>query len=141
MHAQLLELEAEWLRALQDEDSETLEELLDPAFVCAPWSPEGNLLLKEQYLREVKHARFNGCGLNPVYVQEIGRFAIVRCRVSCEYTSGDRKWIVDMLLTDVWVNREGRWRALNRDLTPASRRRSLPLQNTLTNEPGQEMWR
>jgi hypothetical protein len=141
MHTQFLELETEWLRALQNDDFETVDRLLDPAFVCTPWNSDGNLLLKEEYLREVKHAQFKDCGVNLFFVQTIGQFAIVRCRIGCEYFSGERRWTVDMLLTDIWVNREGCWKALNRDLTPTSGRRSVTTLNTPDKDVAGEMWR
>ena len=138
MHAQFQELESEWLRALQNDDSETLDRLLDFAFVCTSWSSDGNLLLTDEYLREVKRVRFMDCGVNPIDIQSIGRFAIVRCQLSCEYFAGDRKWTVEMLLTDIWVNRGGRWKALNRDLTPISGRRWVPTLGTDCKEPARE---
>jgi hypothetical protein len=141
MHTQFEELESEWLRALQNDDSETLDRLLDSAFVCTPWSPDGNLLLKDEYLRDVRHARFKDCGVNPIHVLTIGQFAIVRCRVSCEYFAGDRTWTVEMLLTDIWVQREGLWKALNRDLTPISGRRLVPTLVTDRKEPARESLR
>ncbi|MDT8070616.1 MAG: nuclear transport factor 2 family protein [Terriglobia bacterium] len=115
MQAELMKLEADWLHVLQSGDSGTLDGLLDSAFVSSPWHAPNQLLLRDAYLREANHAQLRGCELTPVYVEVMGNFAIVKCRIACEYDVNGRKWVVELSITDIWVHREDGWKALNRD--------------------------
>ncbi len=115
MQAELVKLETEWLHALQNGDSGTLDGLLDPAFVSSPWNPPDQLLMRDAYIREANRAQFQGCELTPVYMELLGNFAIVKCRIACEYNLKGKRWRVELSITDIWVRREDGWKALNRD--------------------------
>jgi|SRR6185369_6636968 hypothetical protein len=115
-----LELENRWLQALQASDLETLERLLDPAFVCVPWSSKGELLLKRDYLNEARRGVFKGCDVSLADVQLHGDYALVRCRILCEYHIAAKTWELDITVNDIWVNRQGDWKALNRKATASS---------------------
>jgi uncharacterized protein DUF4440 len=117
MQAELVKLETEWLHALQNGDSTTLDSLLDSAFVSSPWNAPDELILRDAYIRAANRAQFRGCELTPVFVELIGNFAIVKCRVGCEYNVRGRKWTVELSMTDIWVHREDGWKALNRGAT------------------------
>jgi hypothetical protein len=114
------ELENSWLQALQSSDLQTLERLLDPAFVCIPWNCKGELLLKRDYLSEARRAPFRGCKLSLADVQLHGNYALVCCRIICEYRVGAKTWELDIIVADIWVNRKEGWKALNRKATAAS---------------------
>jgi len=115
MQAELVKLETEWLHALQNGDATALDSLLDSAFVSSPWNSPDELLLRDAYIREANRAQFLGCELTPIYVEVMGNFAIVKCRIACEYDVKGRKWTVELSITDIWVRREDGWKALNRD--------------------------
>jgi Domain of unknown function (DUF4440) len=117
MQAELVKLETEWLHALQNGDSRTLDTLLDPAFVSSPWNAPDELLLRDAYIREANRAQFRGCELTPVYMEFPGNFAIVKCRLTCEYDMWGSKWAVELSITDIWIRRDGEWKALNRNTT------------------------
>ncbi len=122
MEHELEELEAEWLSALRTGDLATLDRIFDPLFVCTPWSSRREVLPKREYLREARRTRLKECELQPTRVQVFGDFAIVRCQIRCEYDL-QRKWNMDLMMTDVWVNRNGAWKALHRDASPLSAQR------------------
>ncbi len=106
MQAELVKLEAEWLHAFQNGDSSTLDGLLDSAFVSSPLNAPDELLLRDADLREANRAQFRGCELMPTYVELIGNFAIVKCRIARQYEVKRRKWMVELSTTDIWVRRE-----------------------------------
>ncbi len=115
MQTELVKLETDWLHALQTGDSGALDGLLDFAFVSSPWNAPDQLLLRDAYLQAANRAQFRGGELTPVYVEMLGNFAIVKCRIASEYGVSGRKWKVEVSTTDIWVRREGGWKALNRD--------------------------
>ena len=125
MQAELVKLETEWLHALQNGDPGTLDGLLDPAFVSSPRNAPDELLMRDAYIREANRAQFQGFQLTPVYVELIGNFAIVKCRIACEYNLKGKRWTVELSITDIWVRREDGWKALNRDTNGTSHNRAI----------------
>jgi hypothetical protein len=115
MQTELVRLEADWLHALQTGDSNTLDGLLDSAFVSSQWNAPDQLLLRDAYLREADRVQFRGYELTPVYLEIMGNFAIFNSRYACEYEVNGTKWAIDVATTDIWVHREDGWKALNRD--------------------------
>jgi SnoaL-like domain len=107
-------LESNWLEAVRKRDISTLDGLLDESFVCTPWSSNGELLLRSEYLNEVKRTQFQSCGVEVLNVQMLESFAIVNCRVDCEYALGNSGWKAHFLVTDVWVRKGEDWKILNR---------------------------
>jgi hypothetical protein len=53
-------------------------------------------------------------------VQLHGDYALVRCRILCEYHIAAKTWELDITVNDIWVNRQGDWKALNRKATASS---------------------
>lgn len=114
MLALFTQLETTWLEALQSKDLSTIDELLDDAFVCTPWNSKSELLLRNEYLDEVKRTEFKSCHVTVLNVQALDTFAVVKCRLQCGYALGQTQWEADFIVTDVWVQKNRQWRVLNR---------------------------
>ncbi len=114
------ELEGAWLEAVRRCDISTLETILDNSFVSTPWTTKGDLLLRGQYLREVEETKLESCDVRVIDVQELESFAIVRCRMACEYWLEHFSAKAEFFITDVWVRYGEDWKALNRHTTVAT---------------------
>jgi hypothetical protein len=90
MNPDFNELERTWIAAVQRQDKNFLNGLLDEAFVCTAWSSAGDLTTRDEYL------------------------ASVRCRLQCNCFFGERSWQASFLITDVWIRRGSAWKAVSR---------------------------
>ena len=114
MNTELQHLERQWMRAVQQQDTAFLEQLLDNQFVCTAWSSGGELTQREEYLAGVNVAEFGCFDVAVDHVQTIGDTAVVRCRLQCECMLGEQRWNATFLVTDVWVRSEQSWKAVSR---------------------------
>jgi len=114
MNPDFNELERTWIAAVQRQDKNFLNSLLDDAFVCTAWSSAGDLTTRDEYLASVESAEFGCCDLTVDDVQLLGDSAIVRCRLLCNCFFGERSWQASFLITDVWIRRGSAWKAVSR---------------------------
>jgi len=113
-------LEREWVEALRTRDMDALRELVHPDFVLIGTRSTGPFIMhRDEWLdaiqrrdvHEIELEVHDATSLNQVMVGTV----LAKWRV--KYLG---RVIEDcVILTDVWVMDEGRWRALRRHSTPA----------------------
>lgn len=108
------QLEARWLRALQQRDTATLEQLLSEEFVSTSWASSGELTTREDYLNAAARVDFQRCRIDNTFVQDLDRVIVVKFRLRGECGALATLGISEFLITDVWVKRAGRWEAASR---------------------------
>jgi len=110
----LLDLERRWMDSLKVGDGDSLDQILAADFAFAsPRIIEGRDRTKylEHSLRDLKLASYE---LDKTTVRLFGRTAIVSGRLKQKAAVNGEDWSGDYLFTDVWINREGVWRAVSR---------------------------
>ena len=118
---QLIEaLEAEWRDALCSKDMERLRALVHPDFVLIGTRSSGPFTMgRDEWLDAIQRRDVDTIDLSvrDATVLEHVMIGTVEARWRLKYLN---RIIEDcVLLTDVWVLDEGRWRALRRHSTPA----------------------
>ena len=118
---QLIEtLEGEWRDALCKKDMERLTALLHPKFVLIGSRSSGAFTMtRDEWLDAIQRRDIDSIEVNfreaTVLDELLVGTVLARCRV--KYLS---RVIEDcVLLSDVWVRDEGRWRVIRRHSTPA----------------------
>lgn len=114
MNPDFFALERDWMAAVQRRDTEKLEEILDPQFVCTSWSSVGELTSRQEYLGSVGSAEFGCFDISVDHVQQLGETAIVRCALRCDCLLQEGQWNAEFLVTDVWIRVGDGWRAVSR---------------------------
>lgn len=110
----LLDLERRWMDSLKVSDADSLDQILAPDFAFAsPRVIEGRDRTKylKHSLRDLKLASYE---FEKTTVRLFGRTAIVSGRLKQKATANGEDWSGDYLFTDVWINRDGVWRAVSR---------------------------
>lgn len=114
MNPDFFALERDWMAAVQRRDTDSLEHILDDQFVCTSWSSVGELTSRREYLGSVVSAQFGCFEVTVDHIQQLGDTAVVRCALRCECLLQEGRWNAAFLVTDVWIRRGDRWRAVSR---------------------------
>ena len=111
--SEITELEREWMDAWLKRDRETCDRLLGDDFILT--SARGALMSKQEWLAGAM-GPFVGVSFNweDVRVRLFGDVAIVHARTRQCATVAGQDWSGRFLLTDVWVQRNGRWQVVSR---------------------------
>jgi ketosteroid isomerase-like protein len=121
-NCQLIEsLEAEWRDALCKKDMERLSALLHPDFVLIGSRGSGAFTMtREEWLDAIQRRDIDSIEVEVRDATVLDRVLVgtVQARWRIKYLS---RVIEDcVLLTDVWVADDGRWRVIRRHSTPSS---------------------
>jgi ketosteroid isomerase-like protein len=112
---ELLELNAEYIRAVQESDVTRFEALLADDFLCTHF--DGSFVDRAQFLKQTAApSKLSGLQAHDVDVRLFGDFAIVHGRT--EYTKPDG-FPGRGRYTDVYARRKGRWQAIAAHVTRA----------------------
>ena len=110
---QLLELNAEYIRSVQECDVARFRELLAEDFLCT--NADGSFVDREAFLRQTAApAKISGLQAHDVEVRIEGDCAIVHGRTAYRKPDGT---VGGGRYTDVWARRAGRWLAIAAHVT------------------------
>ena len=102
-------------------DRTALDRILADDFMISGWQPEGRLADKQFYIEDC---------LRPVEIQKgsyqfdrwqvrrYGDTAVVNCVLEIHAIVEGAKWGGVVLITDVWVRKDGLWRVVTRHTSP-----------------------
>ena len=114
-------LEREWCDALCSRDMDRLRSLVHPDFVLIGTRSSGPFMMhRDEWLEAIQRREVDSIELEVRDATVLDQVMIgtVQARWKLKYLN---RLIEDcVLLTDVWVFDEGRWRAIRRHSTPAS---------------------
>ena len=114
-------LEREWCDALCSRDMDRLRSLVHPDFVLIGTRSSGPFMMhRDEWLEAIQRRDVDSIELEVRDATVLDQVMIgtVQARWKLKYLN---RLIEDcVLLTDVWVFDEGRWRAIRRHSTPAS---------------------
>lgn len=110
----LLTLETKWMDSLRASDADSLGEIIAADFSFA--SPrmkdvKDRIKYLEHALRDLKVTSYE---FEKITVRPFGRTAIVSGLLKQNATVKGEDWAGTYLVTDVWINRNGIWRAVSR---------------------------
>lgn len=120
----LLTLERKWMEALKLRDASALSQIIsdDFTFVSSRLAGAGGDRAKyfDHALRELKLASYE---FDELKVRLYGRAAVVSGRLKQVAAVAGDDWGGTYLVTDVWINQDGNWRAVSRhsSLLPAQK--------------------
>jgi ketosteroid isomerase-like protein len=109
----LLELNRDYIRAVQTSDVQRFKEILADDFLCS--LPDGSLIDRERFLEQAaRPVPISNLEAHDVNVRLMGDFAIIHARTT--YTGPDGS-PGSGRYTDVWARRHGRWLAVSAHVT------------------------
>jgi ketosteroid isomerase-like protein len=112
-YAMLLDLNADYIRAVQTSDVARFREILADDFLCS--LPDGSLIDKARFLEQAAiPASIANLEAHDVQIRLMGDVAIVHARTTFNLADG-RPW--SGRYTDVWTRRQGRWVAVAAHVT------------------------
>lgn len=120
----LFDLEHRWMTAIKLRDAAQLEQVVTDDFVFVSPRLTGSVRDRNQYfahsLRDLSLLSFS---LENLKVRLYGRTALVSGSLTMNAAVAGDDWSGTYVITDVWINREGFWRAVSRhaSLVPSSK--------------------
>ena len=105
--------ESLWLKALQDQDDAAVSEILHDEFTSTS-SRSSDVVDKREYLASIPQLYIRECQLQDVPVHCIENVGIVKARLICDSTAGDREIYDDLFITDVWMKSGNAWKVVTR---------------------------
>jgi len=109
----LLDLNRDYLRAVEASDAVRFNEMLAAEFFCS--NPDGSLIDRKEFLERIKlPATISNLEASDVKVRIMGEFAIIHARTS--FTMPDGRQGAGRY-TDVWARQNGRWLAVSAHVT------------------------
>jgi ketosteroid isomerase-like protein len=109
----LRELNAEYVRSVQESDVRRFEEILADDFLCT--NSDGSLLDRAAFLEHTAHpVTISNLTAHDVNIRLLGDVAIVHARTTFAYADGRAG---ASRYTDVWARREGHWRCVAAQVT------------------------
>jgi ketosteroid isomerase-like protein len=110
---QLLELNREYIRSVQQSDVRRFDEILAEDFLCS--NPDGSLVDRKTFLAQTaKPVTISNLEALDVNVRLMGDVAIIHARTAYTLPNGGA---ADGRYTDVWARRNGRWLAVSAHVT------------------------
>jgi ketosteroid isomerase-like protein len=109
----LLELNAQYIRAVQQSDAATFREMLAPDFLCT--HADGSFVDREEFVRQVAApAKISNLAAHDILVRIDGDFAVVHGRTTFTRPDGGAG---EGRYTDVYARRGDKWLAIAAHVT------------------------
>lgn len=111
---EILKLANTWIQAVQRQDMETLERLIAPEYVL---QAQGlGRVIREEWMRAAQQSAYeiHSFTYDDVRVHVYGDAAVMQSRYRQQATFQGQDRSGEMLITDVWVRRDGDWQVVAR---------------------------
>jgi ketosteroid isomerase-like protein len=119
LRSQIERLERRWMDAVRDRDMEFLDRLLGEEFTLTTGRPGAPVRTREEWLQitrdrySIEQYEFDRLDVFPY-----GHVALARSRYRQRGAMDGEDRSQAFLMTDVFVRRDGRWRAVTRHISP-----------------------
>ena len=116
---ELIRLEHDWMRAVQERDMEFLDDLLGEEFTLTTGRPGVEIRQRQEWL-DITRERYvlDAFRFESLDVHVYTDAAMVRSRYTQRGQMDDQDRNQTFLMTDVFVRRDGRWQAVTRHISP-----------------------
>ena len=109
----LRELNADYIRSVQNGDVRRFDEILAPDFVCT--NPDGSFVDRAGFLAQTaRPVTIRDLATHDVDIRIMGDVAIIHARTSYTLPDGQNR---SGRYTDIWARRQGRWLAVAAHVT------------------------
>lgn len=111
-----IDLEHEWLRAISDNDLETLEHIVGQEYTLAANNLPGGRarLSRQEWMATVPAYEVHSYEIADVVVHDYEDAAVVLADLKLRATVRGENRSGSFAVTDVWVKRDGRWQVVAR---------------------------
>jgi Domain of unknown function (DUF4440) len=115
MEQKFLELETEWMNAWKNKDEKTARKLIADEFTLVSSVSTGNLIDKEEWLKNVLH-NFDckDLRIDKLQARIYNNTAVLNIWLHQEAVVNGQDWNGDFLLTDVWIQKNENWQVVAR---------------------------
>ena len=115
----LIRLEHDWMRAVQERNMQCLDDLLGEEFTLTTGRPGVEIRQRQEWL-DITRERYviNAFQFESLDVHVYTDTAMVRSRYAQRGRIDDQDRDQTFLITDVFVRRDGRWQAVTRHISP-----------------------
>lgn len=111
--ATLRDLNADYIRSVQNSDIQRFDEILASDFLCS--NPDGSLVDRAAFLvQTARPVTISNIATHDVDIRLMGDFAIIHARTSYTLPDGQPG---RGRYTDVWARRDGQWRCVSAHVT------------------------
>ena len=115
----MMQLEHSWMEAVRRRDMAFLESLLADEFSLTTGRPGHETRSRKEWLEVTRSSyEIDSFAFESTEVLAYGDFAVVRSRYRQVGRMDDQDRTSAYLMTDVFVKKEGRWRAVTRHISP-----------------------
>lgn len=105
-------LAIEWMDAVRQKDVETLESLVAPEYMLQ--APGIGRMTREQWLAAISVYDIESFEFADVQILAYGDMAVMRSRYTQKATYRGQDRSDELLITDVWIRRDGLWQVVTR---------------------------
>jgi ketosteroid isomerase-like protein len=105
----ITKLEHDWVGAIVNKDTATIERLLADDFVG---TTDDQMYSREDAIEDVKSGTHEKLDLENITVRQFDNVAVVTMGQNEKSKHGDKDFSGHYLFTNVWVKRDGQWRAV-----------------------------
>ncbi len=118
--SQILDLEQQWTRALENEDRAALEAIVAPDFTFI--EPDGSLSNRAAYLadRGNNPAEIHSFEVTGMQVKVFGESAVVTGLSTIDESLAGKRYRYQLRWKEMWVKRDGFWQVLAGQATPVN---------------------
>jgi hypothetical protein len=108
--------EKEWMQAWIDKDENKFNDILADDFLLS--SARGVLMTKQEWIKgALGPFTCEGFQWKEIKVRIYDNVAVVNAITSQKANVGEQDWSGDFIVTDVWVNKNGKWQVVARQGT------------------------
>src|SRR3954466_15469643 len=111
---EILALQHTWMKAVMAHDAAALQDILAEDFTLTSVHSSGELVNKAEYIGSFGKVKNSLFSFRDVVIRIYGEMAVVNSRFHQQYSGDSKESAGEVLMTDVWVKRGGRWQAVSR---------------------------
>lgn len=111
---QFVNLEQDWMKAVARHDQDALKRFMADEFTLTSAYSSGDLVTRDQFIKNVQSVNQKEITFHDARVKIYGDIAILKARITDNYTMNGEDRSGDYLITDVWVKHDGQWQVVTR---------------------------
>ena len=117
---QILQLEDDWVRAMQTKDRPVLDKIVAPGFTFI--EPDGTVKNRDEYLANRAGESYENESLDNVdlKVRVLGNFAIASGLAKITERRQGKRYRFQVRWKEMWMKDQGRWQVLTSQATPVN---------------------
>jgi ketosteroid isomerase-like protein len=111
---QFINLEQDWMKAVARRDEDALKRFMADEFTLTSAYSSGDLVTRDQFIKNVQSVNQKEITFHDAKVKIYADIAVLKARITDNYSMNGQDRSGDYLITDVWVKRDGQWQVVTR---------------------------